>query len=120
MRSAAVVIPKGFWLLVLALLFYPVVIFSAETVTDEETGLIVAPGFEQVKKTCTVCHSAMLITQNKADRDGWLEMIRWMQSKQGLQELEPDVENRILDYLSSNYGPTEASRRPPLDVTFPE
>jgi len=86
---------------------------------DQETGLIVAPGFEAVKKTCTVCHAPMLITQNKADRDGWLEMIRWMQKNQGLQQLEPELERTILDYLAANYGPVDASRRPPLQVEFP-
>ena len=94
--------------------------FAEEKEIDKDTGLIIAPGFEEVKKTCTVCHSPMLITQNKADRDGWLEMIRWMQEKQGLWELEQQLENTILDYLAANYGPTAASRRPPLQVTFPE
>jgi cytochrome c5 len=94
--------------------------FAAEQETDKETGLIIATGFEQVKETCTVCHSPMLITQNKADRDGWLEMIRWMQAKQGLKQLDADTENAILDYLATNYGPTDASRRAPLEVQFPE
>ena len=62
----------------------------------------------------------MLVTQNKADREGWLEMIRWMQEKQGLWELEPELENAILDYLAANYGPVAASRRPPLEGQFPE
>ena len=93
---------------------------TADKEIDKETGLIVAPGFEEVKKTCTVCHSPMLITQNKADRDGWLEMIRWMQEKQGLWELEPALENTILDYLATNYAPTAAARRPALEVQFPE
>ncbi len=102
------------------LLLLPLSVISAEPEVDKETGLIVAPGFEDVKETCTVCHSPKLITQNRSDRDGWLEMIRWMQDKQGLQELESALENRILDYLAANYGPTEASRRPPLQVQFPE
>ncbi len=93
---------------------------AEELPVDKDTGLIVAPGFEQVKATCTVCHSPMLITQNKADREGWLEMIRWMQEKQGLWQLEPSVENAILDYLAAHYGPTASSRRAPLNVTFPE
>ncbi len=104
----------------LVLLVLAIPALSAEEKIDQETGLIMAPGFDQVKEVCTVCHSAMLITQNKADRDGWLEMIRWMQEKQGLQDLEADLENTILDYLAANYGPTAASRRPPLQVTFPE
>ena len=108
------------WLPVLLALLYPAVALSADTATDEETGLVIAPGFAQVKTTCTVCHSPKLITQNRADRDGWLEMIRWMQAKQGLQELEPELENAILDYLSTHYKPTATSRRPPLEVTFPD
>ena len=107
-------------LIPILLLLCAVTGFAEEKETDEETGLIIAQGFEDVKKTCTVCHSPMLITQNKADRDGWLEMIRWMQDKQGLWELEPELENSILDYLAENYGPTAASRRAPLQVTFPE
>lgn len=108
------------WLFPILLVLCTVSGFAAEKEIDEETGLIIAPGFEEVKKTCTVCHSPMLVTQNKADREGWLEMIRWMQEKQGLWKLEPDLENAILDYLAANYGPTEAYRRPPLQVQFPE
>lgn len=113
-------IKRRIWLLPVLLLLCSLPTFAADQETDKETGLIIATGFEEVKKTCTVCHSPMLITQNKADRDGWLEMIRWMQDKQGLWQLEPDLENVILDYLSANYGPTAASRRPPLEVQFPE
>lgn len=102
----------------LILLAVPAV--AAEPQIDKETGLLVAPGFEEVKKTCTVCHSAMMITQNKADRDGWLEMIRWMQKNQGLWPLEPALEKTILDYLAANYGPTATSRRAPLEVQFPD
>ena len=108
------------WLIPMLLLLWAVPGFTEDKEIDKETGLIIAPGFEQVKQTCTVCHSPMLITQNKADRDGWLEMIRWMQDKQGLWQLEPPLENAILDYLAANYGPTAASRRPPLQVQFPE
>lgn len=111
---------RSLWLIPALLLLCAVPGFAAEQEIDKETGLIVAPGFDEVKKTCTVCHSPMLITQNKADRDGWLEMIRWMQEKQGLWQLEPGLENAILDYLAANYGPTAASRRAPLEVKFPE
>jgi hypothetical protein len=108
------------WLFPLFLVLWAIPGFAADKDIDKETGLIIAPGFEQVKKTCTVCHSPMLVTQNKADREGWLEMIRWMQEKQGLWDLEPDLENTILDYLAAHYGPVAASRRPPLEVQFPE
>jgi hypothetical protein len=80
---------------------------------DEKTGLAIAPGFEVVSVQCTVCHSGRLISQNRADREGWQAMIRWMQDTQGLWPLG-DQESAILDYLSTNYGPISAGRRRPL------
>ncbi len=80
---------------------------------DAKTGLAVAPGFDLVSTQCTVCHSARLITQNRADRDGWLAMIRWMQDTQGLWPLGEN-EAPILDYLATNYGPVSSGRRRPL------
>jgi cytochrome c5 len=74
------------------------------------TGLIVDDGFEQVKASCTACHSSKLITQNKADREGWKKMIRWMQETQNLWDLGPN-EDIILDYLAKNYAPKASGRR---------
>ncbi|PSR13834.1 MAG: hypothetical protein DA408_12050 [Bacteroidetes bacterium] len=80
-----------------------------------QTGLIFAQGFEVVRGTCTACHSAKLVTQNRATRDGWLQMIRWMQASQGLWDLG-DNEPIILDYLATNYAPEDTGRRANLDV----
>lgn len=79
------------------------------------TGLIYAEGFDLVRSTCTGCHSAQLITQNRATRTGWQSMIRWMQKTQGLWELG-DNEGPILDYLATHYAPEEVGRRANLDV----
>lgn len=80
-----------------------------------ETGLIAAEGWETVRATCTACHSAKLVTQNKATREGWKNMIVWMQETQGLWDLG-DQEKPILDYLAANYAPEESGRRANLDV----
>ena len=82
---------------------------------DPGTGLVIAPGFKLVSVHCTVCHSAMLVAQNRADRQGWLQMIRWMQESQGLWPLG-DNEQVILDYLAEHYGPQRSGRRRPLAV----
>lgn len=74
------------------------------------TGLIVDDGFIQVKASCTSCHSANLVTQNRADRKGWEKMIRWMQETQNLWDLGPN-EPIILDYLAKNYAPVDKGRR---------
>ena len=74
------------------------------------TGMIYDDNFTLVKNACTSCHSAKLVTQNRATRDGWEQMIRWMQATQGLQDLGKN-EPKILDYLAKNYAPTEVGRR---------
>ena len=80
-----------------------------------KTGLKIAPGFDLVKANCTVCHSAKLITQNKASREGWEQMIDWMQKTQGLWELGEN-EARILDYLAEHYAPEKKGRRENLNI----
>jgi len=71
------------------------------------------PNSEIVRQTCVACHSLKLVTQNRADKAGWLAMIRWMQEKQGLWPLGEN-EDKILVYLSTYYGPTKSFRRAPL------
>ena len=77
------------------------------------TGFIAAEGVHLVIAHCTACHSAKLVTQNKADREGWKKMIRWMQQTQNLWDLG-EQEAAILDYLAENYAPVKSGRRPPL------
>ena len=83
--------------------------------TDADTGLAVAPGWEDIRTHCGGCHSFGLITNQRANREGWRDMIRWMQRTQNLWELPPESETRILDYLAENYAPQALrQRRPPI------
>ena len=93
--------------------FVPLAMPISAAEVDAKTGLVKAPGFEVVSTQCTVCHSGRLISQNRADRDGWLAMIRWMQETQGLWPLAAN-ESLVLDYLATNYGPLSVGRRRPL------
>lgn len=79
------------------------------------TGLHDDPDLKLVIATCTSCHSAKLITQNKATRPGWQTMIKWMQKTQGLPDLGSS-EPIILDYLAKYYAPKETGRRKNLDI----
>lgn len=81
---------------------------------DARTGLRIAPGWQQVSAHCGGCHSHALVTQQRASRQGWLDMIRWMQATQNLWQFAPDVETEILDYLEQNYPPRDNRRRAPL------
>ncbi len=82
---------------------------------NEATGLVMDETFPLIIANCTSCHSAKLITQNRATRDGWAAMIDWMQATQGLWKFD-EHEPQILDYLAKYYGPTETGRRENLAV----
>ena len=87
----------------------------------DPSGFPEAPGQELAIVHCTACHSGRLVQQNRATRHGWSEMIRWMQAKQGLWPLSPEVESRLLDYLTAHYGPDRESgarRRLPLPAAL--
>ncbi len=81
---------------------------------DTLTGLIARGDYLLVKGNCLACHSAKLITQNRASKEGWLDMIHWMQETQGLQDLGKN-EGPIVEYLATYYAPEESGRRPALD-----
>jgi len=90
-------------------------ILAAQNI-DTQSGLIIDSGFAAVKKQCSLCHSAQLITQNKASHQGWQDTLRWMQEKQGMQSLSQQTETLILNYLAKNYAPEQTGRRKPLVV----
>lgn len=94
------------------ILLTPGVVSAAET--DATTGLIKNSGWEQVRVHCGGCHSHALVTGQRADRNTWLDIIRWMQETQNLWQFQPEVEAQILDYLATNYPPQPNRRRAPI------
>ena len=85
---------------------------------DASSGLIKAPGWETVRAHCGGCHSHALVTQQRADRQTWLDMIRWMQATQNLWQFPADTEAQILDYLAENYPPRPNRRRAPIPASL--
>jgi hypothetical protein len=79
------------------------------------TGLHDDKDLQLIIGTCTACHSAKLITQNRATREGWHSMIKWMQETQGLGDLGTN-EPIVLDYLAKYYAPKETGRRKSLEI----
>ena len=61
-------------------------------------------GRAQVLKNCTACHSSAIILQTRMSRKKWDQTLSWMQNKQGLRDLQPDLRKIILDYLSTYQG----------------
>ncbi|MBT8083726.1 MAG: hypothetical protein KJN72_00775, partial [Woeseia sp.] len=81
---------------------------------DVASGLIKADGWEQVRIHCGGCHSHKLVTSQRADRQTWLAIIRWMQATQNLWQFDAATENSILNYLATNYPPQADRRRAPI------
>ncbi len=79
-----------------------------------KTGLKNDENLKLIIGACTSCHSSKLIIQNRATRQGWKNMIVWMQETQGLHDLGVN-EPKILDYLAEHYAPQELGRRKNLD-----
>jgi hypothetical protein len=88
--------------------------FAGAVDIDAASGLIKSPGWEQVRAHCGGCHSHALVTGQRADRNTWLDIIRWMQETQNLWQFQPQVETQILDYLAANYPPQPDRRRAPI------
>lgn len=102
---------RRFFAIVILLLSAPV-LYAAEV--DAATGLIRNPGWEMVRIHCGGCHSHALVTAQRADRQTWLDIIRWMQATQNLWQFDPGTETQILDYLAANYPPQANRRRAPI------
>jgi hypothetical protein len=96
----------------LAILLLPA--FAGAADIDAASGLKKNPGWEQVRAHCGGCHSHALVTGQRADRNTWLDIIRWMQATQNLWQFQPEVETQILDYLAANYPPQPNRRRAPI------
>lgn len=82
--------------------------------TDRVTGLALEGDWQLVQANCTECHSALLITQNAGSRGIWQIRIATMRNTHGMDTLDPEIEDRILNYLAEHYGQRQASRRAPL------
>jgi hypothetical protein len=81
---------------------------------DPGTGLVLADGHELVASHCVACHSAQQFLRQRGTRATWQGIIDWMQATQGLWEFPEGVEERIVGYLATHYGPEGTWRRAPI------
>lgn len=90
-------------------------LFEIREGIEVQSGLVAKGDWLIVKQTCTGCHSSKLITQNRANAEGWAQMIDWMQETQGLWDLGAN-EAKVVSYLATYYAPEETGRRRALVV----
>ena len=108
-------------LLIVLTVAWAFVAVAEDAELDAYTGLKMSDNWELVRNNCIACHSPKLITQQRGSAGQWLNMIRWMQAKQNLWQFDPDTEQKIINYLATNYPPQDERRRAaiPLDLMPP-
>ena len=61
------------------------------------------PGSEITAAICNTCHSLAIVKQQKQTKEGWKELLEWMEEEQGMPELGEN-EDLVLDYLTRQFG----------------
>ena len=72
---------------------------------EEETVLADGEGRSEVFGYCTACHNTALIRRSAFTRERWDELMDWMAEKHGMNPLEGEFRDSIVDYLARYYGP---------------
>ena len=72
---------------------------------EEETVLAEGEGRSEVFGYCTACHNTALIRRSAFTRERWDELMDWMTEKHGMNPLEGEFRDTIVDYLTRHYGP---------------
>ena len=76
----------------------------AQAGSSSDKNLRPGEGRDLVSAACTLCHTAEIILASHMSRKTWDTTLSWMEQTQGLAELEPDIRERILDYLVETQG----------------
>lgn len=84
---------------------------AAAARTEVETVLADGPGRAETFGYCTACHNTALIRRSAFTRDRWDELMDWMTEKQGMNPLEGELRETIVDYLAGQYGPRQRGPR---------
>jgi hypothetical protein len=81
-------------------------LFALPSVAEEYEFAPLPPGdgAEEVYYNCIACHSLTTVVNQRLSRRVWNEVLVWMVEDQGMQELEPEEFDTILDYLSTHLG----------------
>ena len=57
-----------------------------------------------LKYNCSSCHSLNIIYQQRLSSERWKEIILLMYKENGMEKLEKEYEERLINYLSKNYN----------------
>lgn len=78
---------------------------------EEESVLAEGEGRAEVFAYCTACHNTALIRRSAFTRDRWDELMDWMAEKHGMNPIDGEFRDTIVDYLAAQYGPRQRGPR---------
>lgn len=76
---------------------------STYSETDDYWGLPREGAYELVAGYCSACHSLQIVMQQRASRERWRSMLKWMVEEQNMPPLDPQEYEQILDYLTEHF-----------------
>ena len=99
---------KGlFAALAAGLLAVPLSATAPSISAEEETPDILAPGEgrDETFYYCVACHNTALIRRSGFTRQQWDELMDWMTERHGMNPLEGELRETIVNYLAQAYPP---------------
>lgn len=69
-------------------------------------------GKQETFDGCASCHSIKLVVQQGMNRDEWAETIEWMVDEQGMDPLDDDLNQMIIEYLATHFGRDRPNFKP--------
>lgn len=87
---------------------------AAQAVTqpaEEETILPEGHGRAETFGYCVACHNTAIIRRSHFSRAQWEGLMDWMTEKHGMNPLEGELRQTIVDYLATHFGTSQAPAR---------
>jgi cytochrome c553 len=84
---------------------------AIQATPEEETVLPEGEGRSETFAYCTVCHNTALIRRSRFTRPQWDGLMDWMSERHGMNPLEGEFRDTIVDYLARHFGPAQAPAR---------
>jgi cytochrome c5 len=78
---------------------------------EEESILPDGEGRSETFAYCTVCHSTAIIRRSRFGRAQWDGLMDWMAEKHGMNPLEGEFRDTIVNYLAQHFGPAQVPAR---------
>jgi hypothetical protein len=84
---------------------------AIEATREEETILPDGEGRSETFGYCTACHDTALIRRSRLSREQWDGLMDWMTEKHGMNPLEGEFRDTIVNYLATHFGSAQAPSR---------